>query len=90
MRGEGRVPCSHARARLVPSPLLFNRRCLTAVPLPTCLQVELSLIEKLLPEEMLLYVLQFLPIHGLAAAQIVCRQWRSVGGSPSLWRAACM
>ncbi|PSC69046.1 F-box 7 [Micractinium conductrix] len=53
-------------------------------------QVELSLIEKLLPEEMLLYVLQFLPIHGLAAAQIVCRQWRSVGGSPSLWRAACM
>lgn len=53
-------------------------------------QGELSLIEKMLPEEMLLHIFERLPITALAAAQCVCRQWRSVGATPALWRAACM
>ncbi len=44
----------------------------------------------MLPEEMLLHIFERLPITALAAAQCVCRQWRSVGATPSLWRAACM
>jgi hypothetical protein len=47
------------------------------------------LIEKLLPEEVLLLVLERLPITSLAAAQCVCRQWRNVGASQSLWLRAC-
>ena len=50
---------------------------------------ELSLIEKLISEELLLLVFNRLPLASLGAAQVVCRQWRAVGGSPSLWRAAC-
>lgn len=51
--------------------------------------IEPSLIEKLLPEEVLLLVLERLPITSLAAAQCVCRQWRNVGASQSLWLRAC-
>lgn len=51
---------------------------------------ELSLIEQLLPEELLLAVFARLPITSLAAAQCVCGQWRRVGGAPPLWRRACM
>lgn len=34
-------------------------------------------------------VLSRLPITSVAAAMGVCRQWRGVAASPSLWRAAC-
>jgi hypothetical protein len=53
------------------------------------LQGDLSLIEQLLPEEMLLHIFERLPIASLAAAQLVCRQWRSVGDTQTLWRRAC-
>lgn len=53
------------------------------------LQGELSLIEKTLPEELLLHIFEQLPITALAAAQCVCTQWRRVGDTPSLWRRAC-
>lgn len=53
-------------------------------------QGELSLIEQLLPEELLLSILARLPITSLAAAQCVCSQWRRVGAAPPLWRRACM
>ena len=57
--------------------------------LSPALQGELSLIEKTLPEELLMHIFQFLPITALAAAQGVCRQWRRVGGAQTLWRRAC-
>lgn len=53
-------------------------------------QGELSLIEKMLPDEMLLHIFQRLPVPTLATAQCVCRQWRSVGATPVLWRTACL
>jgi F-box protein 9 len=49
----------------------------------------LSLIETLLPDEMLVAVFARLPVASLGAAQCVCRQWRCVGGAPTLWAAAC-
>eukprot|EP00887_Chlorella_sp_A99_P002797 scaffold6.g2797.t1 len=52
-------------------------------------EVELALIQQMLPEEMLLAVLAKLPPPALAAAQCVCRQWRAAGAAPALWRAAC-
>ena len=61
-----------------------RRRC------PALLQGELSLIEQLLPEELLLHIFERLPITALAAAQGVCRQWRRVGAAQPLWRRACM
>ncbi|EFN58921.1 hypothetical protein CHLNCDRAFT_19561, partial [Chlorella variabilis] len=48
-----------------------------------------SLIEKMLPEELLLHIFQRLPIASLAAAQLACRQWRLVGATQLLWRRAC-
>ena len=51
---------------------------------------QLSLIEQLLPNEMLLMVFSKLPIHALGSASIVCRQWQAVASSPSLWRTACL
>jgi hypothetical protein len=53
-------------------------------------QVELALIQRLLPEEILLLIFGKLDAISVAAAQCVCRQWRAVGAGPSLWRAACM
>lgn len=50
---------------------------------------ELSLIEKMLPEELLLHIFERLPIASLAAAQCVCSQWRRVGDAQPLWRRAC-
>lgn len=70
--------------------LLSCSRLETRMYRPRTLQGELSLIEKMLPEEMLLHIFERLPITALAAAQCVCRQWRSVGATPALWRAACM
>ena len=53
------------------------------------MQGELSLIEKLLPEEVLLGIFALLPITAIATAQSVCLQWRRVGGAQTLWRRAC-
>jgi hypothetical protein len=53
-------------------------------------QVELALIQKMLPDEMLLLVLSKLPITALGAAQCVCRHWRMLGNSPCLWQRACL
>jgi hypothetical protein len=63
-----------------------DRASSTAWPAP---QGELSLIEQLLPEELLLLIFERLPIVSLAAAQCVCHAWRRVGGAQPLWRAAC-
>ena len=43
----------------------------------------------MLPEEMLAAVFERLPVGSLGAAQCVCSQWRRVGATPDLWRAAC-
>ena len=53
------------------------------------LQAELSLIEQLLPEELLLHIFERLPITALGTAQCVCAQWRRVGATQTLWRRAC-
>lgn len=50
----------------------------------------MSLIEKLLPNEMLLLVFAKLSKPSLGAAQLVCRQWKVVGDTPSIWRTACL
>ena len=71
------------------SPRLVNMfrltKCVISVP-----QGELSLIEQLLPEELLLHIFERLPITALATAQLVCRQWRRVAAAQPLWRRACM
>jgi len=38
---------------------------------------------------MLLLVFAWLPIASVATCQVVCKQWRTVGETPSLWQAAC-
>jgi F-box protein 9 len=43
----------------------------------------------LLNNEMLLLIFAKLPIATVSACQVVCKQWRTVGETPSLWRAAC-
>ena len=61
-----------------------ERREVVTVPqhkAPITPPYKISLIEKLLPEEMLLHIFERLPITALAAAQCVCRQWRSVGAT---------
>lgn len=50
---------------------------------------ELALIQQMLPEEMMLYIFAKLPVSVLGFSQCVCKQWKTVGASPSLWRAAC-
>ncbi len=60
-------------------------KCVISVP-----QGELSLIEQLLPEELLLHIFERLPITALATSQLVCRQWRRVAATQTLWRRACM
>ena len=62
----------------------------TPLPPPPPPQGNLSPIEQLLPEELLLHIFERLPITALAAAQGVCRQWRRVGAAQPLWRRACM
>ncbi|KAL4551126.1 hypothetical protein Ndes2526B_g05436 [Nannochloris sp. 'desiccata'] len=52
-------------------------------------QRELSLIETLLNNEMLLLIFSRLPIASVGACQVVCKQWRTVGETSSLWQAAC-
>ncbi len=49
----------------------------------------LAPIQTMLPEEMLAAVFERLPVGSLGAAQCVCSQWRRVGATPDLWRAAC-
>ena len=46
-------------------------------------------IQAMLPEEMLAAVFERLPVGSLGAAQCVCSQWRHIGATPELWRAAC-
>lgn len=50
----------------------------------------LSLVEAKLGDDLLLQVLQRLPVSALGAVQCVCLQWRRVGCAPTLWRAACL
>jgi hypothetical protein len=52
-------------------------------------QVQLALIQQLLPEEMLATVLGHLSAYDLGAVACVCRGWRSAALNPALWRAAC-
>lgn len=90
------APASDAVSRLgsgvMPSANPLSVLTLTVVPCSIAQPPdrELSLIEKLLPNEMLLLVFARLPISSLGAAQCVCRQWRIVGAAPSLWRTACL
>lgn len=82
---------------VIPVPALHTRpsarRDLSSPHLPAPPQDatdrELSLIEQLLPNEMLLLVFAQLPLSSLGAVALVSRQWRGVAAAPSLWRAAC-
>eukprot|EP00884_Botryococcus_braunii_P021409 jgi/Botrbrau1/7952/Bobra.9_2s0110.1 len=48
-----------------------------------------SLLQRLLPEELLIHVFTFLGPADVAIAQLVCRQWRHAGLFPDLWKLAC-
>lgn len=48
-----------------------------------------SLLQRLLPEELLINVFTLLTPTELAAAQLVCRQWRRASLFPDLWKTAC-
>jgi len=52
-------------------------------------QVQLALIQQLLPEEMLATVLGHLSAYDLGAVACACRGWRAAAHNPALWRAAC-
>lgn len=53
------------------------------------MEAQLAPIQRLLPEELLLRVFDFLPSYALGMAQCVCSHWRAVGAAPRLWEAAC-
>ena len=48
------------------------------------------MIETLLPNEMLLMVFAKLSMSSLGVVQLVCKQWKAVGDTPSIWRSACL
>lgn len=50
---------------------------------------DLSLIQRLLSEELLVKVFEKLPITSLGVISCVCKQWRSASNTPSLWKNAC-
>mmetsp|Transcript_20682 Transcript_20682/g.39305 ORF Transcript_20682/g.39305 Transcript_20682/m.39305 type:complete len:311 (+) Transcript_20682:229-1161(+) len=51
---------------------------------------QLSPIQKILPEEMLLEVFFRMPPQDVARAAGCCRQWRGIARSESIWRACCL
>jgi len=50
---------------------------------------DLSLVQRLLSEELLVKVFEKLPITSLGIVPCVCKQWRSASNAPSLWKNAC-
>jgi hypothetical protein len=51
--------------------------------------VELALIQKLLPEELVLKIFELLDPYVLGRLACVCSQWRSWTMYSPLWKAAC-
>ena len=51
--------------------------------------VELALIQKLLPEEVILKVFEQLQPHTLGRAACVCKHWSDLTTHSTLWKAAC-
>lgn len=49
----------------------------------------LSLIEQILPDEMLLYIFSLLPIQSQAYCRCVCKSWNRIGEESILWKSAC-
>jgi len=53
-------------------------------------EVELALIQKLLPEELMLKIFELLDPHVLGRLACVCSQWRAWTMYSPLWKAACV
>lgn len=49
----------------------------------------LSLIEQLLPDDLLLYIFSWLPIQSQAFCRCVCKSWNRIGEERVLWKSAC-
>lgn len=54
------------------------------------LQEHAGLIERLLPDEILLIIMSKLPPADLGVAACVCSQWQRIASAPTLWQAACL
>lgn len=52
--------------------------------------LELGLIQKVLPDEMLHSIFSHLSAYHLGAVACTCRQWRELSFHPRLWEAACV
>lgn len=52
-------------------------------------QVQLALIQQILPEEVMASVLSRVPPHSLAQAACVCSQWSAIAKRDSMWEAPC-
>lgn len=49
----------------------------------------LSLIEQLLPDDLLLYIFSWLPVQSQAFCRCVCKSWHRIGEERVLWKSAC-
>lgn len=49
----------------------------------------LSLIEQLLPDDLLVYIFSWLPIQSQAFCRCVCKSWNRIGEERILWKSAC-
>ncbi|EFJ48339.1 hypothetical protein VOLCADRAFT_81203 [Volvox carteri f. nagariensis] len=52
-------------------------------------QVELALIQRTIPQELMVIIFSFLEPYALGKAALVCRQWRNISEHPRLWEYAC-
>ena len=46
---------------------------------------EMTDMTEMLPEEILEKIFQFISLQDLSSAVLVCRRWRDVGETPTLW-----
>lgn len=51
--------------------------------------MELALIQRVLPEEVMLSIFQRLSPYVVGRCSLVCRQWRLLADHPRLWERAC-
>lgn len=71
---------------------LLNVRVVShAVPEDEVLVEErvLSLIEQLIPDDLLLYIFSWLPVQSQAFCRCVCKSWHVIGEERVLWKSAC-
>ncbi|GIL57692.1 hypothetical protein Vafri_12858 [Volvox africanus] len=52
-------------------------------------ETELALIQRSIPNELMVIILGFLEPYSLGKAALVCRQWRILSEHPRLWEHAC-